>query len=208
MKITYHITHGSPSFECDRGIRFKDGYNRTSLHSEMLPLFNFSTTITTNINMLVLGDSIADQVHQSFVRSLDTNITKVSKPFVIKNLPVGGKLSGSYVIEGGGAFGSWRIIGMFLKMYESWAPANWNKGWGMDSAQQYRNYATNMSMTHPSHLLKGGGENQNTITTKTIYLHDNISKTIQWEESGNYDVLVFRPPGITWIPLSDSNFAR
>lgn len=194
---SYWIHSGTKSFLCGS----PRDHNRASLHSEMQPYFNFSTSFTTNLKVIVLGDSTGNNIFDMLVNSLRLHNNNEIIPRLQLN-GGGGPGSGSNVVLEifnnnsqlcSGAIAHQRIIGMFLRKYEGWAPANWNKGWTVSDAQAFRDSVSNI--TH---------QNKTQSTIKKIHLGDDqLQKTIRWEESGNFDALIFKIPSPGWIPLEE-----
>ena len=200
--ISYWIHSGTKSFLCGGP---KD-HNRASLHSEMQPYFNFSTSFTTNLKIIVLGDSTGNNIFDMLVNSLRLHDNNEIIPR-LKLSRGGGPGSGNNVVLeifnnnsqlGSGAIAHQRIIGMFLRKYEGWAPANWNKGWMVSDAQAFRDSVSNFTFQNKT---------QSQSTIKTIHLGDDKlqkqNKIIRWDESGNFDALIFKIPSPGWIPLEE-----
>ena len=200
--ISYWISSGTTSFLC--GMGHPDRHVRESLHSEMQPYFNFSTSFTTNLKILVLGDSTGNNIFDMLVNSLRLNANNViSQPHFLER--GGGPGSGKDVVmsifnnnsqgQGSGAIAHQRIIGMFLREYEGWAPANWNKGWKIRTFLYFSDFVSNFTQENRTQ------HHSQIANKKTIHLSGGKQKTIQWKESGKFDALVFKIPSPSWVSL-------
>ena len=76
VNVSYLINSSAVSFDCGTSKHGSD-VKRMSLHSDMQPFFNFTTVVTTNLKILVLGDSTGNQIFDMLVNSLRLNVNNV-----------------------------------------------------------------------------------------------------------------------------------
>jgi len=187
----------------------KDKYERLPLPPEMRPFFNFTTSIRTNLKILVMGDSLGAQLseylqHVVLVGSRSNNDNAVvlkrlnNRPSIHVAAPLitdgNNNRSSAIALKGSGAIAGYTMIGMFLPEQHGWAPANFNRGWSLDYVKGLRDYVSNATSS--------------SLTTTT--LKKNITLGLQMENyvvsasaSGDFDVFVFRIPSPSWIKLEE-----
>lgn len=224
INITYRINPGPRTSLGNKSIRpwgcdggEQDPQKRAYLHQEMRPFFNFSTSLETNLKIMILGDSLGAQIKDYIVSLLQNdngNRSTTAKEKVIDYYAGTRVVSTSVVTPinsnqrnaqvGTGAIAKWRVIGMFRERYEGWARPNWNKGWLAKHGQEFRD-AVSIATTKPE------DKNKTQITEKILTLETQNkggstgtkNVTLQWEDSGNFDVFVFRVPSPAWIGLAE-----
>jgi hypothetical protein len=199
-----------------RGHLTKNLYNKKFSCERPLPLFNnrmrqmhpsmkntpgvldFTTFLSTDLKILVMGDSVGMQVSQTLEEVLGAN-PKHRKVYRYS----GGDREGLHVsapIHGGGVVAGWRMIDMLLQKNLNGAMPIEGPGWKMEDVHkithhQY-NTTSNQSAVDDYNYTKSGGKQQQqqleepTTTTQVITI-------------GSFDVLLFHIP-IGWIRDRDS----
>lgn len=215
-----HNTHSTLQWMCEPEPQSKE--QRLPVPPEMRPFFNFTTSIRTNLKILVLGDSVGIQFSEYLQKVLlhssnnlaDTNTAVLKTAFnagrgaasihVTAPIFLDGKENRSSTLSsspGSGAIAGWRVTGMFLPDAHGWAPANYNRGWKIDDVEALRGFVSNAtSLT--SGLLNGNlGKATKNIT---IGMHEQEYQfVVSAMESGDFDVFVHRIPSPSWATLEE-----
>lgn len=194
----------------------KDFLERWPLATEMRSAFNFTTSLRTNLKILVMGDSIGLQLSeylQSLLRSnewdydnddsINTNCTSASasNPTILQrgeqlrrqaSIHVTSPLEQVYNTSLG-AIAGWRMIGMFLRKNHGKRKANLGPGWRMQVVQKLRNYVSHATSNHLNETMFP----QNV----TVGEKGRNKKQLNYVPSGDFDVMIFRIPCPGWIPM-------
>lgn len=138
-------------------------------------LLDFTTSISTNLRILTMGDSVGIQFAQSldFAGGATVENRKVLR---YSNPPLHEGMTIAAPVRGGGVLASWRITGWLLRNAEGRPPYQFGGGWYRDDVQLLLNYS----------YSSGGGGDDSIVQNTTI---------------GSMDALIFRIP-TGWIPFS------
>lgn len=190
--------------------RHLKGEHRLPLPPEMRPFFNFTTSIRTNLKILVMGDSVGIQLSR-FLEGISNNdndkntavlkmaynaghgapAIHVAAPLV----PDGNNNSKSKLaMVGSGAIAGWRVTGMFLPDALGWAPANYNRGWSLEDVEALRDFVSNATSSSPATM---------TTSKKNITLGSGRKIVLSVSASGDFDVFVYRIPSPGWSKLEE-----
>eukprot|EP00546_Thalassionema_frauenfeldii_P003158 CAMPEP_0178936002 /NCGR_PEP_ID=MMETSP0786-20121207/24890_1 /TAXON_ID=186022 /ORGANISM="Thalassionema frauenfeldii, Strain CCMP 1798" /LENGTH=320 /DNA_ID=CAMNT_0020614275 /DNA_START=60 /DNA_END=1018 /DNA_ORIENTATION=+ len=178
---------------------------RWPLAPEMRSAFNFTTSIRTNLKILVMGDSIGLQLSeylQSLLRTNEwdydnddddnnnTTRTLASTPPTILQRALQLQRAASIHVTSPleqqeynialGAIAGWRMIGMFLRKNHGKAKANKDAGWGMKYVQKLRDYVSRATFHH---------QNETMLPQNITVGKEGLNKVqLNYRPSGNFDV--------------------
>ena len=195
--------------------RHSAGGHRLPLPPEMRPFFNFTTSIRTNLKILVMGDSVGIQLSQYLQKVVlegsSNNGSNNNNAAVLKLafnagrgapaihvaaplVPDGNNNSKSALaMAGSGAIAGWRVTGMFLPDALGWAPANYNRGWSLEDVKALRDFVNNATLLSPTM----------TTSKKNITLGLDRKIVLSASASGDFDVFVYRIPSPAWSKLEE-----
>ena len=148
---------------------------REPLLEGLQPLLNFTTTIRTHLNLLVMGDSVGIQFGQLLEEALGA---KESSRTLIHEAWVGHDGVTISSTAGGGALANYRITGMFLAEGEGKPlPNAYGGGWNRSHVDQL--------LRHP-HLNRQSYRSSHTLSSG----------------ASSFDVMIFRIPH-GWLTFAD-----
>eukprot|EP00956_Cyclotella_meneghiniana_P029627 scaffold72399_cov49-Cyclotella_meneghiniana.AAC.8 len=190
-------------------------------------IFNFTTTITTDLKILFIGDSIMQQFTQSFYSSVlihESNVTAKAKDYswggidgrhVILRSFINGKdprLSGLHVcssistpVHGGGVVAYYRLLDLPYRGGEkTYVYCKNEKGWSKSDVRELINYElkANDGQTRPLVLANSSHDNAQTTWYKSTDADQGFSNT-STERVGKFNAIVLRPPGPGWMELHE-----
>lgn len=152
-------------------------WNRTDLADAVAKdKLNFTTTVSTNLKLLFMGDSVGIQILQQF--SVAAGVTTHRQRHIMRYS--WGQHEGLSLapIRGGGLLAGWRLTGMLARANENRPlPNKPGGGWCQLDVGQLQSASSYF-------MVANGGDTQNTHSTNS----GTNSSTI------NYDAMVFRPP--------------
>ena len=148
----------NPTLRCPLGERaFLEGKGnrkrfsaRRELPLEMKSALDFVTTISTNLKIVVMGDSVGIQVAQGLEEASGASHQHRT---VLRPAwgPPHETMAVSAPVEGGGVIASWRIIGMLKRESEGKPlPNNYGGGWLRKDARKLLNYSFPINGSEPS----------------------------------------------------------
>jgi hypothetical protein len=196
-------------------------------------IFNFTTTITTDLKLLFVGDSIMQQFSQNFYSAVllheKINYTSTSSRdyswggkdgrHVILRSFINGReplLSGLHVcssisspVHGGGVVGYYRLLDLPNKDGEKdYVFCKNEQGWSKTDVDELLNYELREYSGETRPLVRANSSHDSGSTTwyksRDVGATANISK----ETVGKFDALVIRPPGPGWMELQDITHER
>ena len=173
----YNITYGQFT-KCHLGIKTnkwgRKPIERLPLHREMKFLEDFTTSISTNMKILSLGDSVGIQFHQILEEAVSTQ--PQDRHVLEYAWGEHESIAVAQKIDGGGLLASFRMTGMFLEKNRGKPPPNSpGGGWLPEHVSELLDYKHTMN-----YIDKG-------ITTSSIQ---------------NFDAMIFRIPH-GWLKLNE-----
>ena len=214
--VDYRTEQGIRTWACTGYVDKRITFDRVPLRPEMHPHFNFTTSIRTNLKILVMGDSVGLQLSEflqllllqrrpmgsnsGFVLSTasgmgrDAPAIHVAAPLV----PDGNDNS----MTGRGAIAGWRIVGMFLPDALNWAPPNWNRGWKLEDVEALRGYVSNATSPNSTTAWNDNESWEKNRISPSAW-KDRGSRFRRWHQViSTFSFFVYRAhPGSRWRKL-------
>ena len=187
-------------------------------------IFNFTTTISTDLKLLFVGDSIMQQLAQNVYSSvlLHDNVSYKPNDFswggkdgrhVILRSFINGihpELSGLHVcssisapVHGGGAVAYYRLLDLPTKEGEKdYFYCKNDKGWSMADVRGLLDYEFHQYDGKARPLVRANSSHDSGATT--FYKSQAIDSTNSSEvKVGKFDAIILRPPGPGWMKLRE-----
>jgi hypothetical protein len=166
----------NPYYKCDPT-------QRLALPEPIQRQLNFTTTVSTNLKILIMGDSVGIQIFQGFEEAAGG--TFANRQVLRYSWGTHEGLVLSAPVRGGGQVAGWRITGMLTKSGENMPlPNNSGGGWVREDATALLNHS--LSMESNVELEHASPSRTTSTTNRTM---------------GSFDCMVFRIPH-GWIRLS------
>lgn len=197
-------------------------------------IFNFTTTVSTDLKLLFVGDSIMQQFAQNFYSSVllhETSDTKgrrqdyiwngkdtrhvILRSFINSKIP---KVSGLHVcssisapVHGGGAVGYYRLLDLPNQDGEKdYVYCKNEKGWSMADVRELVDHEMKeykLGTVRP--LVRSNSTHDNASTTwyKSQQIIGGTANTVS-ERIGKFHAIILRPPGPGWMKLHEITRAR
>ena len=192
-------------------------------------VFNFTTTVTTDLKLLFVGDSIVQQFAQNFYSSVllhrGENATKQSRDYIwggkdgrhaILRSFINGReplLSGLHVcssisapVHGGGAVGYYRLLDLPNKKGEKdYVYCKNEPGWSKTDVDELLNYELRRYSDHEARPLVRANSTLDHDTAQTTWYKSQDSGTVDnaMGTVGKFNAVVLRPPGPGWMKIHE-----
>jgi hypothetical protein len=196
--LTQHLYHkilkcGIPSSSQQQMVN-----NNSTQQRHMHPIMknakgvlDFTTFLTTDLKIIVMGDSVAMQISQSLEEVLGA--TPKNRHVYRYSFGPNEGLHISAPIRGGGVVAGWRLLGMLLRHNVHRKLPNVGPGWSRQDVYNVTHHVYNAT-TNDNYTSKGKQQQQKTETT---------TPTSRQQVVGSFDVLLFHIP-IGWIQNYES----
>jgi hypothetical protein len=168
-------------------------------------VLDFTTFLSTDLKILVMGDSVAMQISQTIEEMLGAKLENRQVYRYIRgsgdNDTLRESLHVSAPIRGGGVVAGWRLLGMLLHDNLNKHLPNFGPGWRMQDVYKILHHTYNTSSnlhtyntSHKSkdYIYRNGGKQQ-----------ELVENTRRQQKVDSFDVLLFHIP-IGWIKDKNS----
>lgn len=175
--------------------------SRQPLPDAMRHLLNYTTTVSTNLQILFMGDSVGLQFSQAFDEgvgaSAETRALLRQYAKQMEGLTIAGP------VRGGGLVASWRITGMLLRKGENRAlPHAFGGGWTRSDVATLFGHALFQTASHTNATSTTADTTNRTTTINIGNATRNPTATTFTPREQRFDSMIFRIPH-GWIPPNE-----